>query len=96
MLMMPDLVVGVWVGHDDDRPIPGLSGSGLPAEIWRRFMADAHDGLQVKQLPGVSGFQPRPVAREIAPAPEGKPARQAPKPNPVVIYEYPDAQENDR
>lgn len=33
-----DLVVGVWVGNDDNSPNPGLSGGGIPARIWRDFM----------------------------------------------------------
>jgi len=36
-----DLVVGVWVGNDDNRPMPGVSGGGVPARIWRSFMAQA-------------------------------------------------------
>jgi penicillin-binding protein 1A len=36
-----DLVVGIWVGNDDNRPLPGTTGGGLPARIWRNFMADA-------------------------------------------------------
>lgn len=36
-----DLVVGVWVGDDDNRPNPGLSGGGIPARIWRDFMMRA-------------------------------------------------------
>lgn len=36
-----DLVVGVWVGNDDETPMSGVSGSGLPAQIWRSFMAQA-------------------------------------------------------
>lgn len=36
-----DLVVGVWVGNDDNSPLKGVSGSGLPARIWRNFMRDA-------------------------------------------------------
>ncbi|MCX7676462.1 MAG: penicillin-binding protein, partial [Alteraurantiacibacter sp.] len=35
------LVVGVWVGNDDNSPIPGLTGGGLPARIWRDFMIGA-------------------------------------------------------
>lgn len=35
------LVVGVWVGNDDNSPNPGLSGGGIPARIWRDFMIDA-------------------------------------------------------
>jgi len=36
-----DLVVGVWVGNDDNSPNPGLSGGGIPARIWRDFMTSA-------------------------------------------------------
>ena len=36
-----DLVVGVWVGNDDNSPLPGTAGGGLPARIWRDFMTEA-------------------------------------------------------
>ena len=32
-----DLVIGVWVGNDDNSPMNGVAGAGLPAEIWRDF-----------------------------------------------------------
>ena len=32
------LVVGVWVGNDDNQPMQKVTGGGLPAEIWRHFM----------------------------------------------------------
>ncbi|MBB2795912.1 UNVERIFIED_ORG: 1A family penicillin-binding protein [Rhizobium pisi] len=35
------LVVGVWVGNDDDAPMKGVTGGGLPAHIWRDFMREA-------------------------------------------------------
>lgn len=35
------LVVGVWVGNDDDTPMPGVTGGDLPARIWQAFMAEA-------------------------------------------------------
>ena len=38
-----DLVVGVWVGNDDNRPMPRVAGGGLPARIWRGFMIRALD-----------------------------------------------------
>ena len=38
-----DLVVGVWVGNDDNRPMQRIAGSGLPARIWRGFMTRAHE-----------------------------------------------------
>ncbi len=35
------LVVGVWVGNDDNSANPGLSGGGVPARVWRDFMTQA-------------------------------------------------------
>jgi penicillin-binding protein 1A len=54
-----DLVVGVWVGRDDDRPLGGLHGGGMPAMIWRDFMSQA--------IPGARRAAPPPVVEE-APA----------------------------
>jgi penicillin-binding protein 1A len=37
-----DLVVGVWIGNDDNSPLPGgMAGGGTPAKIWRDFTAAA-------------------------------------------------------
>src|SRR5690606_29519978 len=36
-----DLVVGVWIGNDDNSPLDGVSGGGLPARIWKDFMQQA-------------------------------------------------------
>jgi penicillin-binding protein 1A len=36
-----DLIVGVWVGNDDNSPMKGVNGGGLPAEIWRQFVLTA-------------------------------------------------------
>jgi penicillin-binding protein 1A len=35
------LVVGVWVGNDDNTPLEGVTGGGLPARIWKDFMQQA-------------------------------------------------------
>jgi penicillin-binding protein 1A len=37
----PELVVGVWVGNDDNRPMNGVTGGSLPATIWREFVTQA-------------------------------------------------------
>lgn len=39
-----DLVVGVWIGNDDNSPMRGIRGGGLPARIWRDFMGEAVRG----------------------------------------------------
>lgn len=36
-----DLVVGVWVGNDDNSPMRGVVGGGEPAKIWKAFMLSA-------------------------------------------------------
>jgi penicillin-binding protein 1A len=36
-----DLVVGVWVGNDDNSPLKGVTGGTIPARIWRDFMRQA-------------------------------------------------------
>ncbi|MBS0298231.1 MAG: PBP1A family penicillin-binding protein [Proteobacteria bacterium] len=41
----PDWTAGVWVGNDDHTPMRGVAGGDLPAEIWRRVMTAAHQGL---------------------------------------------------
>ena len=47
-----DLVVGIWVGNDDNTPLPGTTGGGLPARIWRAFMVDAL-GIRPARAPQV-------------------------------------------
>jgi len=33
-----DYVAGVWMGYDDNTPLNGVTGGGLPADIWRETM----------------------------------------------------------
>jgi len=44
------LVVGVWIGNDDNSPLAGIAGGGVPARIWRDFMVDAK-GERAKPRP---------------------------------------------
>ena len=44
-------VTGVWVGNDDGSPMKRLTGSGLPARLWRDFMTTAHKGVRPDRLP---------------------------------------------
>lgn len=57
-----DLVVGVWVGKDDNSPLRSVTGGGLPARIWRDFMARAVKGAQASEP------APRPAQKEPDPA----------------------------
>jgi penicillin-binding protein 1A len=55
-----DLVVGVWVGNDDNSPLRGVSGGGLPARIWRDFMVQAVPGAAPQRRPPPQPEAPRP------------------------------------
>ena len=48
-----NLVVGVWVGRDDNKSLGKVSGGTVPAQIWRNFMtsAIAVDGRRGPELP---------------------------------------------
>ena len=45
-----DYVTGVWMGYDDNTPLAGVTGGGLPAEIWHEVMARVTDGMAVTPL----------------------------------------------
>lgn len=62
-----DYVAGVWMGYDDNTPLTGVTGSGLPAEIWHETMRRVHEGLTPKPLPMLRGGSP---ARHVAPDPQ--------------------------
>ncbi len=46
-----DYVAGVWMGNDDNTPLTGVTGGGLPAEIWRETMERVHQDLPARPLP---------------------------------------------
>lgn len=50
-----DYVAGVWMGYDDNTPLTGVTGSGLPAEIWHETMKRVHEGVPVSPLPMMEG-----------------------------------------
>ena len=67
-----NLVVGVWVGRDDDGSLGRMTGGTAPARLWRNFMtgALAVDGRRGPPLP-------RDYRRKSLPP---EPARQSPLP----------------
>ena len=45
-----DYVIGVWMGYDDNTPLTGVTGGGLPAEIWKATMLRAQGDLPPSAL----------------------------------------------
>lgn len=46
-----DYVAGVWIGYDDNKPLKGVTGGGLPADIWHEVMTRIEADLPVTELP---------------------------------------------
>ena len=38
-------ITGVWIGYDNNTPLQGVTGGGLPADIWRNIMEEIHSDL---------------------------------------------------
>jgi penicillin-binding protein 1A len=53
-----DYVAGVWMGYDDNAPLTGVTGGGLPAEIWQKTMEKVQEGLEPKPLPMIRPAAP--------------------------------------
>ncbi len=49
------LVATVWLGNDDGDPMKKVTGSGLPVDVWSRFMKQALAGVPAQPLPGLAG-----------------------------------------
>ncbi|HXZ68107.1 MAG TPA: PBP1A family penicillin-binding protein [Alphaproteobacteria bacterium] len=81
------MIAGVWIGNDDFSPMKDVSGGNLPAEVFRKFMIVANQGLPMEQLPGVL------LVQEEAPPmpPEGLSASAEPNgPRQSPYYSDPD------
>ena len=53
-----NLVCGVWYGNDDYSPMGQMTGGSLPAQTWKEIMAYAHQGIELKSIPGLAPQQP--------------------------------------
>lgn len=69
-----DYVTGVWMGYDDNTPLTGVTGSGLPAEIWRETMVRVMSGATPTPLPMTA---PR---RPVVEVPQHQPTPQPTRP----------------
>jgi penicillin-binding protein 1A len=50
-----NFVGGIWMGNDDYTPTRRMTGGSLPAMTWQKVMAYAHQGIDIKPIPGLKG-----------------------------------------
>ncbi len=68
-----DYVTGVWMGYDDNTPLTGVTGSGLPAEIWHETMIRVLSGRAPAPLSMLAPAAPVPVPAPPGPQAPGRP-----------------------
>ncbi len=73
----PTLLAGVWVGNDDNTPMPeSITGGGLPAVTWKNYMAKASLGFNKKMAfdqtlnPNVNNTMPATTPTDTTPSAE--------------------------
>ena len=66
-------VGAVWFGNDDDTPMEKMTGGTLPAATWHDVMQYAHEGIELKPLPG------RPAPATVASSTLSAGATEAPR-----------------
>ncbi len=75
-------ICGVWFGNDDYQSTNRMTGGSLPAMTWHAIMEYAHQGIELKQLPGV----PVPAARQQTVVADAKNKNAEPAPlRPVAL-----------
>ncbi|MFK0204176.1 transglycosylase domain-containing protein [Agrobacterium sp. NPDC090283] len=71
----------VWFGNDDFTPMNNMTGGALPAMAFKRLMDYAHQGMELRPIPGIqnplpTGARPQPSA-QVAAASANAPAMPA-------------------
>ncbi len=70
-----DYVAGVWMGNDDNTPLVGVTGGGLPAQIWKETMQQVHAGRTPRPLPMIRPPEPTPAPAPGLLQPQSSPAQ---------------------
>src|SRR5271165_5083600 len=78
-----NFVCGVWFGNDDYKPMHQMTGGSLPAQTWHEIMAFAHEGAELRSIPGTAGPTGRPGAAEAKR--DGGPPERAPAARPSIL-----------
>ena len=74
-----NLTAAVWFGNDDYAPTNRMTGGSLPAMTWKKIMAYAHQGIELRNMPGVPA-NPGPVGPPVAATPGSRPGDEIPRP----------------
>ena len=77
-----DIVVGIWVGNDDNSPTDRVTGGDIPAKIWHDFVTDA-ERIMAKPNAPAQGPTTAPATAALSGTTAAPPAATAPPANAV-------------
>jgi len=77
-----NFVCGVWFGNDNYAPTNRVTGGSLPAMTWHAIMSYAHQGIEIKPLPGIPAPPERQQPAYLA---AKKPGALSPPPRPITL-----------
>jgi penicillin-binding protein 1A len=61
-----NFVGAIWMGNDDYSPTKRMTGGTLPAATWHNIMAYAHQGVELRPLPGLPPPQHAPAIADLS------------------------------
>jgi penicillin-binding protein 1A len=73
-----NFVGAVWMGNDDFSPTKRMTGGTLPAMVWHNIMTYAHQGVELRPLPGLP-------APDHAPAVADASFKDSDEPHPALL-----------
>jgi penicillin-binding protein 1A len=79
-----NFVCGIWFGNDDYTSLNRMTGGALPAMTWHSIMEYAHQGIELKPLPGIP-VPARQLPPEAAQAKAKPGAEEPPPPRPTML-----------
>ncbi len=79
-----NFTAAVWYGNDDYSSTNRMTGGSLPAQTWREIMVAAHQGVEIKDIPGVGPAAKTPPGQALANA-AARPSAGEIKPGPPPI-----------
>jgi penicillin-binding protein 1A len=75
----------VWYGNDDYSPTNRMTGGSLPAQTWHDIMVAAHQGVEVREIPGVGMGQKLPQSASANAQANAAPKVLETKPGPPPV-----------
>ncbi|HEX7790386.1 MAG TPA: penicillin-binding transpeptidase domain-containing protein, partial [Afipia sp.] len=79
-----NFTMAVWYGNDDYSSTNRMTGGSLPAQTWHDIMVVAHQGVEIRDIPGIGGGKKLPPDALASASAAAKPADVNLGPPPIL------------